>query len=130
MPHWLAWFITFNFLNYSFVIFRAENMDTATTMFKTMFSGKIVIYEKFESFLGFLTPYGIEFGDVFKHIYGKTQTVVYITLAFIIVLKMKNSTYFKDNFQANTYTLATALIMFIAAVSMASKFTEFLYFNF
>jgi len=130
MPHWLAWFITFNFLNFSFVIFRAEDMDKAMTMFKTMFTGEIILYEKFGAYLGFLTQYGIEFGDVFQHIKGQAQTVAYIALAFIIVLAMKNSTYFKDHFTSSKYSLAATLIMFIVAVSMASKFTEFLYFNF
>jgi len=130
MPHWLAWFITFNFLNFSFIIFRAENMDIAMTMFKTMFTGDIILYEKLKNSLGFLTQYGIEFGDVFQHIKGQAQTLAYITLALMIVLAMKNSTYFKDHFTSSKYTLAATLIMFIVAVSMASKFTEFLYFNF
>ena len=131
LPVWLAWFITFNFLNFSFVIFRAENMDTALSMFRAMFGANgLVLPEKYFAFLDSFQNGFFTFAEVYTHIDGHSKTTIAVILAFIIVLKMKNSTYFKDHFKSNKYTLAAALILFIVAVSMTSKFSEFLYFNF
>jgi D-alanyl-lipoteichoic acid acyltransferase DltB (MBOAT superfamily) len=131
MPTWLAWFITFNFLNLSFVIFRAPNMQTATEVFSAMFGGNgLVLSEKYFSFLSSFEGSFFKFSAVFPHIEGSSITTVAIILALMTVLAFKNSTAFLKEFQSTRLSLAFGLFLFILATSFMSRISEFLYFNF
>jgi hypothetical protein len=131
MPTWLAWFITFNFLNLSFVIFRAPNMQTATEVFSAMFGGNgMVLSEKYFSFLSSFEGNFFTFSAVFPHIEGSSITTVAIILALMTVLAFKNSTAFLKEFQSTRLSLAFGLFLFILATSFMSRISEFLYFNF
>ena len=127
LPIYLAWFLTFNFLNLSFVIFRAENMQNAFDVFKAMFFGDLVLPEKYFNFL----PSSIcKFGFVFEHIDAKENVLVFLILAFIVVLLMKNSTYLTENFKTTKQSLVFSVVVFLVSIFMMSRVTEFLYFNF
>lgn len=127
----VAWFITFNFINITWVFFRAKEWDDAIKVLKGMlgFSG-VMLPEKYAAKYTFLQDLGLQFGSVFGDINGKAQTVVYIVLAFIIVLKLKNSNQLADSFVSNKATLTFALMLLLTAISMMSRVSEFLYFNF
>ncbi len=131
LPVWLAWFITFNFLNFSFVIFRAENMDTALSMFASMFGANgLVLSEKYFSFLLPLQNSFLSFSDVYTHINGHTTTTIAIILAFILVLLFKNSTAFLKEFKSTKISLLYGMLLFLVATSFLARISEFLYFNF
>ena len=116
LPVWFAWFITFNFLNLSFIIFRAESLTNAWAIMGSMFGGELITGEKFKHIL--------------THIGGNSQTVIYLSIAILLVLFMKNSTYFKDNFKATKKSLVfTFVILFYSIISL-NEISEFLYFNF
>jgi len=126
----LAWFITFNFVNITFVFFRAKDLDDALKVFEGMFYGQVILYDKLESYLSFLTPLGVRFDDVLSDIGGKAQTIVYIVLAFIITLLLKNTHQMAKEFSPSRLSLGVLLILAIFAISKVSSFSEFLYFNF
>lgn len=127
----LAWFITFNFINFTWIFFRAKDWDDALKVIQGMlgFSG-FMLPEKYAKGLMFLQQYGVEFGGVFGDIQGKAQTIVYIIIATIITLKFKNTMEMVKNFQPTRLNLAFALLLFFTALSMMSRVSEFLYFNF
>ena len=126
-----AWFITFNFLNFTFVIFRAESMAGAREMFNGMMGlHGIMLPEKFYKLLTFLHLPGIEFGTVFANINGRTETTVYLVIGLIIVTGLRNSMQMISDFKATKLNLVFSLSLFITAVSMMSRVSEFLYFNF
>jgi len=123
--------LTFNFLNASFVIFRAQTLENAWHIFAGMTGMHgLLLPERYESALSFLHQTGVEFGTVFEHINGKAQTLVFIVLAFIFVLKFQNSMQIMKAFKPTTLNLAFSLVLLITAVSMISRVSEFLYFNF
>jgi D-alanyl-lipoteichoic acid acyltransferase DltB (MBOAT superfamily) len=66
MPSWLGWFLTFNFVNASFVVFRAKDLGDALKVLKGMvgLSG-ILLPEFLFRQVGFLRGVGVTFGDVF-----------------------------------------------------------------
>jgi len=106
MPKILAWFITFNFINISWVFFRAKEWDDAIKVLNAMFFGSFSVK------------------DFHSDIYW--QLIVMI----LFVVFMKNSTEMMKNFKPNIYYLIFTIIIFVYASSMISKVSEFLYFNF
>ncbi|MFC2074210.1 MBOAT family O-acyltransferase [Campylobacterota bacterium] len=131
MPVWLAWFITFNFVNITFVFFRALSIDDAFKVFKGMFSGDIVLYYKLEPALSFLSPFGVKFEDVFARIHGSNETFIYLVASFIIVLALKfNSFTLKATFTANKKEILFTVFAFTYSILLLNRVSEFLYFNF
>ena len=127
----LAWFITFNFVNISWVFFRAKEWDDAMKVLKGMFSlDDIMITQGLARHLEFLQEYGIEFGPWLREIGGGTTTILWITVAFVLILFSKNSMEKIKSFQPNwLYFSLTSLYLLLGIFSISKK-SEFLYFNF
>ncbi len=127
----LAWFITFNFINISWVFFRAKEWDDALKVLTGMFGlSGIMLPEKWASTLTFLSGYNIKFGTVFQDIAGQDKTITFIVAAFIMILYFKNSMEHGDNFKPTYKYLIFTLVMLLISISMFSQVSEFLYFNF
>jgi len=124
---WLAWLITFNFINISWVFFRAKEWDDAIKVLSSMFSFENVVLPKFlEAKLGFLSNYNVEFG----FFYWYMETIIWIPMAFLLVLLFKNSLQTLDTFRVNMRTaLFTGFVLSAGILSM-NRVSEFLYFNF
>ncbi|QFR42450.1 MBOAT family O-acyltransferase [Sulfurimonas xiamenensis] len=127
----LAWFITFNFINITWVFFRAKEMEDALKVLGGMFGmGGVVLPNVLASKLSFLQNYGIEFGGFVENIQGDYFTPVWIFAAFILVLVFKNSMQKRESFTMNKKTaLFTAFLLSFSVLSL-TKVSEFLYFNF
>ncbi|AGR78095.1 membrane bound O-acyl transferase, MBOAT family [Aliarcobacter butzleri 7h1h] len=129
----LAWFITFNFINITWIFFRAKDFESAMKVLGSMFSlNNIVLSEKLLTKLDFLKEIGISSGKVFINIGAQTNEILIWTfIAFILILAFKNSmTYLNSNFKVNYKNLILFIICFTYSVVSMSKITEFLYFNF
>ncbi|MDN5068950.1 MBOAT family protein, partial [Aliarcobacter butzleri] len=129
----LAWFITFNFINITWIFFRANDFESAMKVFGSMFSlNNIVLSEKLLTKLDFLKEIGISSGKVFINIGAQTNEILIWTfIAFILILAFKNSmAYLNSNFKANYKNLILFIICFTYSAVSMSKITEFLYFNF
>ena len=103
---WLAWLITFNFINIAWVFFRAKEWGDAINIIDTMFFGTFNIND-FNS-------------DKYWH----------LIIMIVFVVYMKNSNYLMNNFKATKkYSLFIILILTYSLISL-NKVSEFLYFNF
>jgi alginate O-acetyltransferase complex protein AlgI len=108
MPKILAWFITFNFVNITWVFFRAREFKDATKILKGMFDLKQFVM---------INP------------------LIFVALAFglIIVLAFKNSNYFINSKMLHHKVIAIGLAV-IAVISIVileiGSANEFLYFQF
>jgi len=131
LPTILAWFITFNFVNIAWVFFRAREFEDAIKVLNGMFGmSGVALPNVLASKLAFLKAYGVEFGMFMSHIKGTNITLIYLGLAFIVVLALKNSAYYMQNFQpSKRYALLSALLFAWGFFSL-NKVSEFLYFNF
>ena len=127
----LAWFVTFNFINITWVFFRAKEWDDAIRVLKAMFTiDNMVLPAGLADKLSFLTNYGIGFGMWLEDINANTWTIIYIFMAFIIVSFYKNSNEQLAELQLNYKTLFLSSIAFSVGVLYLTKVSEFLYFNF
>ena len=126
---WLAWLITFNFINITWVFFRAKEWGDAVKVLGSMFSlDDIVLPHMSEDRLSFLTDFGISFGYWLNQISGSYVTVIWITTSLFLVVMLDNSIQKSQKFNYRTVLLAS-FTMSIGLLSI-NKFSEFLYFNF
>jgi len=128
---WLAWFITFNFINIAWVFFRAKEWNDAVKVLSSMFSrDNIVLPDSLSSKLAFLSSYGIEFGSFVENIKGDYFTPIWLIAGFILILAFKNSIEYIKIFKSNIVTVLFTLLLYIYSFWNFNNISEFLYFNF
>jgi D-alanyl-lipoteichoic acid acyltransferase DltB (MBOAT superfamily) len=131
MPTLVAWFLTFNFINISWVFFRAKEWSDAIKVLDAMFSLDNIVLPKFlESKLSLLHQFGVEFGFFGFHIGAKLDTIIWIVAGFLIVLLFKSSTEQLEQFKPTKRGAILTGLMLLAGVVSLSRVSEFLYFNF
>lgn len=139
MNYILAWFITFNFINITFVIFRAKKWDDAFRILHGMFSlDNILLPDKLANKLSFLSQYGVIFGNFTNNIATDNQPFLWILVGFILVTLFKNSSEIASysnlhrtqilNIRNSIYF--SILFMFSILYMSISPYSEFIYFNF
>jgi len=133
---WLAWLITFNFVNIAWVFFRAKEWDDAVMVLSGMIGlNGIVLPERLGSKLSFLSNYGVEFTKGAIYAVSESNLVIfYIIIAFAVVLSLNNSTLIIKNFKTSNKNLLIFIVtLFVLATHSIYKLgenSEFLYFNF
>lgn len=119
----LAWFITFNFLNFAWIFFRAENLREAFSIIQSMFGITWVeLPYKFYSRLK----------NTFVQLDGTNETLFMIILAFIVCLGFKNGLERMRGLEPNWFNVfvVIALLYFALSKLIAIPYVEFIYFNF
>ncbi|MEH6450099.1 MAG: MBOAT family O-acyltransferase [Oleispira sp.] len=110
----VAWFITFNFVNVTFVFFRAEDWDNAIRVLSGMANANVEIISSSwpNSINGFISP------------------PVWIFIALAVAVSFDNSNQLLEKFKPNLkYLFGFITLSFISIMEM-NKESEFLYFNF
>ena len=128
----LAWFITFNFVNITWVFFRAKSWEDAMKVIGSMFSlDNIVLPEKYFKFISQYNEIYFNYGRVYENIAGKDNTTVFLIVGFIIVLLFKNSMEFRNIFFKRPLIYSIIAILSTSyVISVLGRHSEFLYFNF
>ncbi len=136
LPDALAWFLTFNFINLTWVIFRAHSFNDAYKVIRGMFSFTGVSIGEFFNFLsapgGFLANYGIQFHSLPLTPGNNLRAVLLILLSFFIVLLMKNSNHLlSTKISPLKSALWSGIFIFISLLSLFFEVSsEFIYFRF
>ena len=131
---WLAWLITFNFVNIAWVFFRAREWDDAVKVLSGMI-GLNGIYIENLKLLNLIKfdPDTLKLIPLFEGI-GRLDLVIYLLIASIsvIILFLKNSIELLNNFKSNKFNLYFSLIAFLLSILFMNsiKEMEFLYFDF
>jgi len=129
LPTLFAWFITFNFINVTWVFFRAKEWDDALKVLHGMFFGTFVLPLPLAKKLEFLTPYGVEFGNWLSAVDADRELFVWILAAFVTVFVFKNSMQLRNSFKPNFFYMLTTILFFLSIFILYRK-SEFIYFNF
>lgn len=131
MPGYLAWFVTFNFVNATWVFFRAREWEDAIRVLRGMAGVTgISLYYKMEDSLPFLNDYGVSFGEVFTDIQGSNQTLVWLVVCMLLVFIPRNSNELRDRLVLNNRTVLFTVALFVTSLFSLTRLSEFLYFNF
>jgi D-alanyl-lipoteichoic acid acyltransferase DltB (MBOAT superfamily) len=105
---WFAWFLTFNFINISWIFFRAEEWNDAINILAAMFDMQ---------HLFMINPIWLSA----------------LLMGFVIVLLFKNSTENLDNFsfqKKEVIYMAFLIVSSLIMMRLIGEQSEFLYFNF
>jgi D-alanyl-lipoteichoic acid acyltransferase DltB (MBOAT superfamily) len=128
MPKWLAWFITFQFVNAAWVLFRAETIPQAIAILKAMFGmGKIELPTRVARVLEPI--FNVNLLPDGPMLYTSTS-VILIIIGLIIATTRKNSFEMLDRFKPTNLNMVFIVIISIVSILQLGKVSEFLYFNF
>ncbi len=128
---WLSWLITFNFINITWVFFRAEEWNDAIKIIKSMFClDNIMLPNGLEGRLPKFGNYQVQYGEWLSNIHGDKWTIVWLLIAIPFVLIMNNSMQAAASFKTNKYYLVCTVLIMCTALSLLNTASEFLYFNF
>lgn len=123
IPRVIAWFLTFNFINITWVFFRATNLESAMKVLHGMIDIKTIAITD----------------NMFNSINGKVDEILIALCAGILITVLaKNSTEITDILRQNAQSLLTKacyatagglLVISLLMIGQIGK-SEFLYFNF
>lgn len=123
LPKGISVFITFIFINFTWILFRAENFNQAKKVFKAMLSFKALnIMQVGELFYDGMMSLPLLLGSL----------VILSTLIILLVIVFwaPNSLYFMNRFKMdNKRIIITASLLYISTICL-SRVSAFIYFNF
>lgn len=128
--HWLiAWFITFQFVNASWVFFRATSIQEALNVLKAMVGmNGLFLPEELKSYLTEIN------GSIQYYPFPIEQKLTYLLVSFIVVFTVtlfgKNSIELSERMKPTIPTAIFVSAMLLYCFSQLQKVSEFLYFNF
>lgn len=133
----LAWFLTFNFVNISWVFFRAKEWEDAIKVLKGMagISGvslPAALPAALKEPAVFLANDSIHFvsGNLLAKINGSSDTWLFLLSGFAITLFFKNAMSYLETFKPTRLTTLHAGTAFVCSIIFLNRHSEFLYFNF
>lgn len=132
IPKILAWVITFNFINMSWIFFRARSWSKAIEVFKGMLGMNGMDLNL--GGLGLILPYTKQYGFV----HGVWQTIManinnplpFIAVALLIIFLAKNSNEMSTEFKPGWKSVLFIGVIALYSTWCLNKVSEFLYFNF
>ena len=128
---WLAWLITFNFINIAWVFFRAKEWDDAIRVLSSMFNFHTVVLPDFLlPKLEFMGRYGVKFGNFTANIQGGIDTLIWLSVGFILILLFKNSIQLLQNFKVSAYNMIFLIMILVISFFHIQRYSEFIYFQF
>lgn len=125
----LAWFITFIFIDITWVFFRANSFDSAMKVLHGMFMGPLILPVSLTNYFKPLEELGVKLGHWSKLYQGDTYLGLWLIAAFIVVLFFANSMEMMKRFKTNLFYMMLTLFFF-SAIFMLYRKSEFIYFNF
>jgi alginate O-acetyltransferase complex protein AlgI len=131
LPKFLAWFLTFNFVNFSWIFFRATNFEDATKVVKGMFGINGLgmteqITHAFRSFKRFQLALNHWLGNID----GNFQTLAIIIVCLILSIYFRNSNDMEERFTPNWKNACFLSVLSLYAMLNLQKASQFIYFNF
>jgi alginate O-acetyltransferase complex protein AlgI len=128
MPQILGWFLTFNFVNFAWIFFRAKNFDNAIDVVKGLLGlNGILLPSGLAPVVGFLTRYGVKFGEGDWSI----TMIAFLIIFLILSILFQNSNQMLDDFNPSVAKLGFTVVLLVTSIfTIGSVRSEFIYFNF
>lgn len=131
MNRYLAWFVTFNFVNFANLVFRSTSLrDTGKILRGMLGMNGIMLSEKLSG-IPVLNASGISFGKWLNNIGGdKFYLIYFIVGAALIAFLGKNARELSEQMKPNLkWALFTALVLSVGLIHM-TQVRVFLYYNY
>lgn len=131
LPRFMAWFVTFNFVNIAWVFFRAENWEDAVKVLRGMFGlTGMVLPASLGEQLGYLGKYGVEFASLADRFQDIPQAAAMVLLFFLLAVLFRNSMEMMERFRPHLLNSLFIATLAVWAILNLNKISEFIYFNF
>jgi len=125
----LAWIITFNFINITWIFFRAEDINSALKVLRGLVGlDGFTLHPYLENRLSFLSLYGIEF-KVWLTLFEPKKFILILLISFLMIF-IKNSGELQKNFRPNLISLFFVIGLLSYSILNISNYSDFLYFDF
>lgn len=131
IPKLFAWFITFNFVNITWIFFRAETWDKAVNILHGMMGLQGIMFDRgLAKTLAFMAQYDVTFGNFLDDGNSGKGALKAVLVALIFTFWAKNSQEWLRDFKPNyKYFMFTVVVMFWC-ITQLNHVKSFLYFNF
>jgi D-alanyl-lipoteichoic acid acyltransferase DltB (MBOAT superfamily) len=132
----LAWFLTFNFINVTWVFFRAPDLKSALSILKAMIGGNgVMVPESAGAIFPFLNSWGVTFGNALGAIVTDQtmNSLLMLGPAVVLLIIAGISRRLTPEFvpSAKAFFITVALILVsITTLLAGGKEKEFVYFTF
>ncbi len=125
-----GWFLTFNFVNITFVMFRATSLENALQVYKAMLGLNGVVIAKIFGLSkeSALIKSGWKLGSMLKP--DDYLVLILLVAAFVLILKAKNIPELSKSFKPTTKTAVFCAMIFSLCLFGFNRITDFIYFNF
>jgi alginate O-acetyltransferase complex protein AlgI len=131
LPRWVAWMLTFNFVNAAWVFFRARTFSDALKVLRGMIGlTGVTLPEALIPYLGALKLYGIQFGKTLTTLRWDERTFSILVACFFLAVFFKNSDEMIERLRPTWRAMAALAVISLYALSNLQKTSEFIYFNF
>lgn len=134
LPALFGWVITFNAVIFSWVVFRATNLNDAMTIWQAMLGVKgIILVNDFKSVLPWLTGLGIKFESFRKLPYlpeNYKYSLIMLVGVFFIATITPNTQQIMKTFQPTWWWNILITGLAILCLLSLNRISEFLYFQF
>ncbi|TMV47509.1 MBOAT family protein [Paenibacillus mesophilus] len=129
MNRFMAWFITFNFVNMAWIFFRAQSWGDAIKVLKGMLGmNGFAVPAVVASYITILADYTGEFFIVStKELAGISLMIV---MFLFVVIAARNSTEIQRTFKPSMFYAIVFILLTAYSLMSLQKVSEFLYFNF
>jgi D-alanyl-lipoteichoic acid acyltransferase DltB (MBOAT superfamily) len=128
LPKWLAVFLTFQFTNIVFAMFRANTVSDALNLYKGMFGFTYLQIPKGIMKAAQTESMGFKVGQYMNN--DQNLNLLMIIICLFIVFRAKNSMErMKDFAPSNSLAVWTAF-MFVLSMFGINRVSDFIYFNF
>jgi len=128
---YVSWFITFNFVNAAWVLFRAKDLAGALKVYKGMLGLNGVMISASLGKISFLKSLSFEFGEwpaaISKNI---TYVMYYIAAAAVIAIFWKNSNELSAKYEPGWRWLVFIAIILGIGLIHVTRISNFVYANF
>lgn len=133
LPRIIAWILTFGFVNFAWVFFRAETWNDATKVLKGMFGlNGIVLPERLAKLNigGALISFGEWNTQLLERPYYSNRILFYLLAFSILAFFFKNSQELIVKSKLKLRNVAWVFASFLFALILMGENSEFIYFNF
>lgn len=128
LPKWLAIFITFQFTNLIFTLFRASSLTDALKVYKGMFGFTYLQIPKGILKVSTIESLGATVGQYMNN--DQNLNLLLLILVTVLVFKSKNSMDYRKNFVPTRKLAICSAFLFIISLFGINRVSDFIYFNF
>jgi len=131
LPRFVAWFVTFNFVNIAWVFFRAKGLEDAVSIIGAMFGRNgIVLPEKLQGMTWFPHLMDVRYGKVLANIAESKNAGLFIIACMAAAVFFRNSNRLISGIRPDWRTALLLAVMSVYTMLNLNRVSQFIYFNF